>query len=65
MIKHTGFHETKDRKRFNPACPACGGIESLTLLADDRNFKKRQLDESLRLVGQLGRTCGIAVKRRE
>ncbi len=40
MNGHTGFHETKDGKRFNPECLAC--------LAEDRNFKKHLFEKAPR-----------------
>lgn len=39
MNEHSGWHEYKDGKRFNPDCPAC--------VADDRDFKKHQLEQLL------------------
>ena len=46
MSEHTGFHEYKDGKRFNPECLAC--------LAEDRDKKKLLLYLGMRsLVFQL------------
>ena len=52
---HEGFHEYKDGKGFNPECLVCQadeGIEELKALADDRGFKKFQLEKVLGI-----RTC--------
>ena len=39
MNEHTGFHEYKDGKRFNPDCLAC--------LKEEENRKKRLYEEAM------------------
>lgn len=44
MNNHTGFHEYKDSKRFNPDCPVCKQDAEITLeeLAKIRDEKRME-----------------------
>ena len=52
MNGHTGFHEYKDGKRFNPDCPACK-FEELARIRDEKLLDLASIFTQLQILATL------------
>ena len=52
MNEHTGFHEYKDGKRFNPECPECKR-EELIKIRDEKQLELTSIFTQIQILASL------------